>query len=276
MSNKNSPKQSAEGKNSPKPLCFVIAPIGERGSPIRKQSDTVMKYIIEPALNERYGVRRADWDANPGEITRQMILDITSAELIVCNLSGLNANVMYELGVAHSQAKKVIHIYDKNTTLPFDVRQSRSIEFDTEDPESHQFAVEQLQRFEKSLRDAKHISNPFTDAMAGPIKIEQSDLKDQTISSLMSDLEEFFERIENIERRLKIDVAGTRSSSSDKGQLEAAEKVIDLLTDRQGYQKITLDQKDGVRSIIIHGERNLDTSGIPGEISGVRIEFRLK
>ena len=276
MPKENSPKQpdSLETKGR-KPLCFVIAPIGIKGSDTRKQSDVALRYIIQPALDQVYNVKRADEDSNSGEITRQMILDIENAELVVCNLSGLNANVMYELGVAHSRGKKVIHIYDKKTQLPFDIRQSRSIEFDVDDPDSHSTAVEDLRRFERSLSDKSTVSNPFTDAMAGPVKFDQEDLKNQTVTALLADFEEMFDRVESIERRLRIAPA-IGETSNDHEQVDAAAKVIELLADRPGYERVTIDTKNGRKRLIVFGERQLDTSEIPEEINGVRVEFRLK
>ena len=54
--------------------CFVIAPIGEPESNIRKRSDQVLKYIIRPAVEScGYKVVRADEIPEPGIITNQII-----------------------------------------------------------------------------------------------------------------------------------------------------------------------------------------------------------
>ncbi len=39
---------------------------------------------------------------------------------VVADLTGLNANAFYELGIRHSAEKPVIHIAKAHTPLPFD------------------------------------------------------------------------------------------------------------------------------------------------------------
>jgi hypothetical protein len=55
--------------------CFVIAPIGDKGTDARKRSDQVLRHIITPPVIS-YGYEepvRADHIAEPGMITSQVI-----------------------------------------------------------------------------------------------------------------------------------------------------------------------------------------------------------
>ena len=50
--------------------CFVIGPVGDPGSPIRKRADQILEYLIEPAAKERgYKPLRADQINESGMIT---------------------------------------------------------------------------------------------------------------------------------------------------------------------------------------------------------------
>jgi len=53
--------------------CFVIAPIGEESSEIRRRSDQILTHIIEPVAKEcgYEEVIRADRISAPGMITGQ-------------------------------------------------------------------------------------------------------------------------------------------------------------------------------------------------------------
>ena len=50
---------------------------------------------------------------------------IRQAHVVIADLTGLNANVMYEVGVAHALGKHVIMVTQEPGAIPFDVRGSR-------------------------------------------------------------------------------------------------------------------------------------------------------
>ena len=57
-----------------KKVAFVIAPIGEEDSEIRKRSDQILKHVIQPSVDEcGYKAVRADKIEKPGVITSQVI-----------------------------------------------------------------------------------------------------------------------------------------------------------------------------------------------------------
>ena len=98
--------------------CFVITPIGNEGSDIRKKAEGVISAVIEPVMEE------LDYEAfiphkmtNPGSITSQVIQHIIEDDLVIANLTGLNANVMYELAVRHAIRKPIVCIAENGTKL---------------------------------------------------------------------------------------------------------------------------------------------------------------
>ena len=115
--------------------CFVISPIGNEGSPEREHADEVFKYLIEPALAE-FNIQpvRSDQMSNPGRITDQMYRAIFEYDLCIAVLTFQNPNVYYELAVAQSASRPVIVLADKNTTLPFDIKDFRTLEYDLKIP----------------------------------------------------------------------------------------------------------------------------------------------
>lgn len=111
--------------------CFVISPIGKEGSEVREHADDVWKFIIQPALNDA-GIRgyRADHMLEAGRITDQMYQSILGEDFCIALLTFHNPNVFYEVAIAQSAGKPVIMLIQKGSTLPFDVHNTRVIEYD--------------------------------------------------------------------------------------------------------------------------------------------------
>ncbi|PFU52474.1 hypothetical protein [Bacillus thuringiensis] len=111
--------------------CFIITPIGDDQSDIRRAADGVIDAVIIPSLIEM-GFKEENIDvahrmSNPGSINKQVITSVLDCDLAVANLTNLNPNVMYELAIRHAVRKPVIQICQKGTRLPFDITEERTI-----------------------------------------------------------------------------------------------------------------------------------------------------
>ena len=134
-----------EGNNNN--ICFVIAPIGESSSEIRKRSDQVLNHIIKPAARELgYEAMRADQISEPGVITSQIVQHIMDDAIVVADLTGRNPNVFYELAIRHAIRKPYVQIIQRGEEKPFDVAGVRTIEIDHHDLDSVQSAKEEIIR----------------------------------------------------------------------------------------------------------------------------------
>ncbi|HEY1854629.1 MAG TPA: hypothetical protein VGG40_08575 [Solirubrobacterales bacterium] len=114
--------------------CFLIAPIGDEGSAIRRRSDGVRDFVVgEAAAAHGLATRRADEFGEPGQITSQIVEHCLRARMCVADLTGGNENVYYELSVRHGVQRPVVLIAGHETKLPFDIGQARVIFFDHTD-----------------------------------------------------------------------------------------------------------------------------------------------
>src|SRR5688572_29391938 len=106
--------------------CFVISPIGQDGSDVRKGADDLFDLIIEPAL-ERFDFKvvRGDKVTTSSSITEDVIKRIQNSELCVIDLTGHNPNVFYECGRRHETAKPFILMKRKGEEIPFDLKDIR-------------------------------------------------------------------------------------------------------------------------------------------------------
>lgn len=130
--------------------CFVIAPIGDRGSPIRERSDYVLKHVIGPVVAEfGYEAERGDEVVGPDhDIMTNVLPRIMEDHLVVADLTQDNPNVYYELAIRHAAAKPLLQIADEKRqgNLPFDVEQLSVIFFNHEDRGSVETAQTAIRR----------------------------------------------------------------------------------------------------------------------------------
>lgn len=123
---------------------FFVAPIGAEGSDERRNSDKVMRNVVEGAASS-VGLEtvRADKVSEAGKITDQINDYLRQCSVVVADLSGHNPNVMFEFGYRYALGKPVIPLIKKGDTIPFDMKDIRTI-FYTNDVDDAKDAERQL------------------------------------------------------------------------------------------------------------------------------------
>jgi len=151
-------------------ICFVIGPIGGEGTDERRHADWLLKGIIRPVFErnrqlERLTVKRADEEQAPGSINSQVINRLWDATLVIADMSFLNANAFYELGIAHMRRRPTIHMIHKDSQIPFDQVPYRAIEFAIKDVDDIDNAQQQLESAAiEALKEGFQVENPVTHA----------------------------------------------------------------------------------------------------------------
>ncbi|MEO8611761.1 MAG: hypothetical protein ABI690_27935 [Chloroflexota bacterium] len=202
-------------------VCFVLMPIGDEESDIRRDSDRVLNEIVRPAA-DRFGYHlvRSDNLLTPEVIHKDSISQLADAQLAIANLTGKNAKVFYELAFRHTLEKPVILICAQGEVLPFDPTIYNVIWFDLNDDASIARCTEAIiQRMEASAEALKSGDNPI----AKLIDVQQ--LRANTAITV-EDVRKAFEKVpdlahfKNYTHDLKILVERLRQNNiKTKGQL---------------------------------------------------------
>ncbi len=117
--------------------CFVVSPIGNEGSEVRKRADQIFKYIIAPVCEETgFEPIRVDKLNQPDSITQTIIDYLLKSELVIADITGYNPNAFYEMGYRASTGKPIIHLKCKNEGIPFDIAGIRAFDYDLSDLDS--------------------------------------------------------------------------------------------------------------------------------------------
>jgi hypothetical protein len=147
------------GKN----VCFVIMPFGDKedkeGSVI--PFDDVYDYIFKEVVEDRLKMKcvRADKLAQAGWVHADMLGHILRDEVAIVDISLLNANVFYELGVRHALRKNVtILVGKKGTSIPFNIGGFQVIFYDL-DIRNATIAKAEIEAFIKNGRNNEERSD---------------------------------------------------------------------------------------------------------------------
>jgi tetratricopeptide (TPR) repeat protein len=116
------------------PHVFVAMPFGgkEVKPAVSIDFDEVYSALIAPAL-QKAGCApfRADQEESAGDIRTDMFFELVTADAVVADISILNANVYYELGVRHGVTPRgVFMIHGGWGKPPFDIAPDRRFEYD--------------------------------------------------------------------------------------------------------------------------------------------------
>jgi len=108
-------------------LAFVLMPF-------EKDLTDIYNTFVKPTVESQEFVlvcRRADDVKSNRAVIQDIWKSICESRLVIADLSGLNSNVMYELGIAHTVGKETILIYQHADELrfPFDLAHIRRIEY---------------------------------------------------------------------------------------------------------------------------------------------------
>lgn len=147
--------------------CFVIAPIGEMDSHVRRRSDQLLRHLIRPVVEPLgYTVHRADELHDEGLITNHVIERVIESDLVIADLAGRNPNVFYELAVRHAARNPVVHLNEHGEDIPFDVANMRAIAYSLTDLDLVDQAREELKRKVEAIEQASATApNPITAAV---------------------------------------------------------------------------------------------------------------
>jgi hypothetical protein len=106
-------------------LVFVLMPFTESWS--NRIWEGHIKQIVEGLkIEPKLSCIRAD-NLFGTDVLKDIYKAICEAKIVIADITGRNANVFYELGIAHSLGKKVILLAQNSDDIPFDLLRFRHI-----------------------------------------------------------------------------------------------------------------------------------------------------
>jgi tetratricopeptide (TPR) repeat protein len=122
-------------------LCFVVMPFGKKAvGSLEVDFDRIYDVIFEPAINAvslpeggQLKACRTDKDFFSGDISNEMFSYLEYSRVVLADISGLNANVFYEIGIRHRAHESGTIIFRQaNGAIPFDINHIKAFPYEYE------------------------------------------------------------------------------------------------------------------------------------------------
>ncbi|MFH1208479.1 MAG: hypothetical protein V1673_02830 [Candidatus Omnitrophota bacterium] len=236
--------------------CFVIMPIGKKGTVEYLNNIQVFEKIIKPCVEASgYEIEcyHADLIGEPGSIPEQIINALRNDEIVIADLRRHNPNVMWELGVRHALLKRSIMVCSDYGQTFFDASAYRVAKYNV-DGSSNQTFFTTLRTFIADVVENENKSdNPVWNVLGEQrsVRAGSSEKRDVTAREKMnSDLaklkmgrafEDFNSAIATIEKAFPEDSAklagqfGARGTASSGIHLKA--QMVLALTAKEKSEK---------------------------------------
>lgn len=201
--------------------CFIITPIGSKGSEIQREAMGIVNHVIKPVCDKlNFAKIESAVDFQTGQITTNIIKAIHESDFIVANLTEQNPNVMYELALAHAFRKKVVHIVKEGSNVPFDINVHKYITYINDVTGNHELFVALEKASAAAMEeDESEISNPVIDALK-TFKVASEQVSEIDFSNIVNSISELTNKVDSIVVNTRDSITRSRfNSNQGSGQI---------------------------------------------------------
>lgn len=163
--------------------------------PFDSEFNSIYDDLIKPALEDAgYDVSKADSFLDQQNILRDIIKGIAMAQLVIADLTTLNPNVLYELGLCHGLKIPTILLAQSMEEVPFDLRPYRIQIYSTRFDQVHKLKQGLKEIGERHKKNGITFGSPITDflpeestMLRSATEIYTEDLSPQAVKKVEDD-----------------------------------------------------------------------------------------
>lgn len=124
------------------------------------QDSAAVHSLVDEAVKNAGGtLSRSDKLIGTGSLINQIYSEIETCDLIICDITNSNPNVMYELGYVHALERPVILISQRDDRIPFNVMHFRVLFYGIESSQQRQeFSRTLTQSIVHAFENPEHYS----------------------------------------------------------------------------------------------------------------------
>ena len=142
------------------PTCGIIMPISECDGRTAAHWSDVLAIMENAATTAGFEARLVSDTFETNLIHKEILRNIYNDGIVICDVSGRNPNVFFELGIRIATQKPTIIVKDDKTQYPFDTSVNRYIEYprDLRHPLMEKFKADLGAMIEKVKHQAPELS----------------------------------------------------------------------------------------------------------------------
>jgi hypothetical protein len=218
--------------------CFYISTFGLGDGPPSNAAEVVYETLVAPTMQSfpDFELVHFQMERVHGSINEAFMEHVLSADLVIADLTELNANGFYELGMRHAAQLPTILIAQAGHPLPFDQKDFRFVvyQYDGTDDETEQRTREALA---EAIRDVLQAA-PTTPGSKLPA---QKASPRETRHELASRIQEAADTLQSLRinsaaeivaslQKIATDLEGIEDDKTQSAMREAGEKVLKVLS----------------------------------------------
>lgn len=183
------PDASEDVKNNQQdltPTCGIVMPIASMGDEYPEEHWRRVRKILQKSIGRAGMKAQLVWDNPEVDVIQSAILqNLYENDVVICDVSGLNPNVMLETGLRLSTKRPTIIVTDRRMKPPFDISTIGYIEY------RHDLEYNAIEDFIVKLQSK--IETVFKSQISGTYKsfVEQFTFETVTPSTVSVPAEEF-------------------------------------------------------------------------------------
>lgn len=229
--------------------------------PFEPEFKEIFNDLIKPALEDAGYVVSLAENINQQNILKDILIGISTADLIVADLTNNNPNVFYELGIAHTLHKPTIQLTQNLDKVPFDLRSYRIIVYSLHYSEVKEFSTRLKEVGKEARKNDLIFGNPVSDFLPEAEKIiEKQKIKrvkqketenlTQPITEILSSGNDYYESMQLVLELISKDTKNIQDLmvkyddlSKGKGQEYAHTRIMTFFADDQINLAISIENE---------------------------------
>jgi len=157
-------KRYTEREMQKKKQCFIIMPFSETTTCTEEQWTDIYENIHKSAINgSMFGYKSKRSEIRTGAFIKDILMQLNHADVVLADLTDMNPNVFYELGVRHTLRNRTILVSQTMDDVPSDLKQYGVITYKTTPSGVNKYKKE-IKKFLKHIRNnPDRPDNPVSD-----------------------------------------------------------------------------------------------------------------